>query len=146
MSEAPRRSTRLNKAQEDDSKGKSKAVDQDVEMEDSAAETAPKEKVLTGKELEALAIAGTVTGERSLLFCSPFFPTKLTRITVLLARILFLDLNSFRYQAALCSVHKVCQNTREPLRNPRFEIRQLSSQTSHCPHPRQDHCQPLQQR
>ncbi|KAF9320905.1 26S proteasome non-ATPase regulatory subunit [Podila horticola] len=58
MSEAPRRSTRLNKAQEDDSKGKSKAVDQDVEMEDSAAETtAPKEKVLTGKELEALAIA-----------------------------------------------------------------------------------------
>lgn len=63
MSEAPRRSTRLNKAQEDDSKGKSKAVDQDVEMEDSTAETAaPKEKVLTGKELEALAIAGTVTG------------------------------------------------------------------------------------
>lgn len=83
MSEAPRRSTRLNKAQEDDSKGKSKAVDQDVEMEDSAAETAPKEKVLTGKELEALAIAGTVTGECRQLFCSPFFPTKLTRITVL---------------------------------------------------------------
>ncbi|KAH7050394.1 proteasome regulatory subunit C-terminal-domain-containing protein [Linnemannia elongata] len=59
MSEAPRRSTRLNKNQEDDSKGKAKPVDQDVEMEDTAADatTEPTEKVLTPKELEALVVA-----------------------------------------------------------------------------------------
>ncbi|KAF9428623.1 26S proteasome non-ATPase regulatory subunit [Podila epigama] len=59
MSEAPRRSTRLNKAQDDDSNDKNKATDQDVVMGDSTAETKtePKEKVLTGKELEALAVA-----------------------------------------------------------------------------------------
>ncbi|KAF9276157.1 26S proteasome non-ATPase regulatory subunit [Mortierella alpina] len=59
MSEAPRRSTRLNKNQEDDSKAKAKPVDQDVEMEDTAAKTedTPETKVLGVKELEALAIA-----------------------------------------------------------------------------------------
>ncbi|KAG0279407.1 26S proteasome non-ATPase regulatory subunit [Linnemannia gamsii] len=59
MSEAPRRSTRLNKSQEDDSKGKAKPVDQDVEMEDTAADATaePAEKVLTPKELEALVVA-----------------------------------------------------------------------------------------
>ncbi|KAF9349475.1 26S proteasome non-ATPase regulatory subunit [Mortierella sp. AD094] len=59
MSDAPRRSTRLNKNQEEDSKAKAKAVDQDVEMEESPAESsteAPKEKVLGAKELEALVI------------------------------------------------------------------------------------------
>lgn len=61
MSEAPRRSTRLNKNQEDDSKAKAKPVDQDVEMEDTAAKTedTPETKVLGVKELEALAIAGS---------------------------------------------------------------------------------------
>ncbi|KAF9129308.1 26S proteasome non-ATPase regulatory subunit [Mortierella sp. 14UC] len=59
MSEAPRRSTRLNKNQEDDKKGKAKAVDQDVEMEDTAdvTTTTPEEKVLGPKELEALVVA-----------------------------------------------------------------------------------------
>lgn len=64
MSEAPRRSTRLNKNQEDDTKGKAKAVDQDVEMEDTAADATsePTEKVLTPKELEALVVAGSCPG------------------------------------------------------------------------------------
>lgn len=68
MSEAPRRSTRLNKNQEDDSKGKAKPVDQDVEMEDTAADatTEPTEKVLTPKELEALVVAGSCSGTHSL--------------------------------------------------------------------------------
>ncbi|KAF9149082.1 26S proteasome non-ATPase regulatory subunit [Linnemannia schmuckeri] len=59
MSETPRRSTRLNKNQEDDTKGKAKPVDQDVEMEDTAADATSEstEKVLTPKELEALVVA-----------------------------------------------------------------------------------------
>ncbi|KAF9433517.1 26S proteasome non-ATPase regulatory subunit [Entomortierella beljakovae] len=59
MSEGPRRSSRLNKNQEEDSKAKAKPVDQDIDMEDAPAESsdAPKEKVLGAKELEALVIA-----------------------------------------------------------------------------------------
>ncbi|KAF9920647.1 26S proteasome non-ATPase regulatory subunit [Linnemannia zychae] len=58
MSEAPRRSTRLNKNQEDN-KGKAKPVDQDVEMEEVTADTASgtTEKVLEPKEIEALVVA-----------------------------------------------------------------------------------------
>ena len=62
MSEAPRRSTRLNKGQEEDAK-KTKPVDHDVEMDESTDATKdgdkkPEEKVLGVKELEAIAIAG----------------------------------------------------------------------------------------
>ncbi|KAG0286650.1 hypothetical protein BGZ96_009282 [Linnemannia gamsii] len=66
MSEAPRRSTRLNKSQEDDSKGKAKPADEDVEMEDTAADATaePVEKVLTPKELEELVVAEDKAEER----------------------------------------------------------------------------------
>ncbi|KAG0246362.1 proteasome regulatory subunit C-terminal-domain-containing protein [Mortierella sp. GBAus27b] len=60
MSEAPRRSSRLNKNQEESSKPKPKPADNDVEMEETPEVTtteAPKEKVLGVKELEALVIA-----------------------------------------------------------------------------------------
>lgn len=62
MSEAPRRSSRLNKNQEESSKPKPKPADNDVEMEETpevAPAEAPKEKVLGVKELEALVIAGS---------------------------------------------------------------------------------------
>ncbi|KAG0041539.1 26S proteasome non-ATPase regulatory subunit, partial [Gryganskiella cystojenkinii] len=61
MSDAPRRSTRLNKGQEEDSKQKTKPADQDVEMGETTDATKdsekPEEKVLGVKELEAIAIA-----------------------------------------------------------------------------------------
>ncbi|KAF9580855.1 26S proteasome non-ATPase regulatory subunit [Lunasporangiospora selenospora] len=60
MAEAPRRSSRLNKNQGEDTKGKDKSTDQDVEMSDTTEATTADSgtvKVLGAKELEALVIA-----------------------------------------------------------------------------------------